>query len=300
MQRFVLCLALAVAVFADPARADIPVFACEPEWGALATEIGGARVSVTNATTALQDAHQVQARPGLIAAIRKAQLVFCSGADLEVGWLPLLMRQAANASVQAGQPGNLTAADFLRKLGPAARLDRSQGDVHAEGNPHFVGDPRNLRTLAKVLADRLKSIDPPNAAYYDQQYRSFDARLAAAIAGWERQAAPLRGMAIVEQHDVWAYFNEWLGIRSIASLEPKPGIPATAAHIAQVMTTIRGQPAQAIVVAAYENAAAARSLSERTGLPVVTLAYTVGGTPGARDLFSLYEAQIQALLAARR
>jgi zinc/manganese transport system substrate-binding protein len=281
------------------ADARINVFACEPEWGALVTAIAGDAATVTVATTALQDAHQVQARPSLIAAMRRAGLLVCSGADLEAGWLPLLLRQAGNAAVREGAPGHLMAANWVQKLDVPAVLDRALGDIHAQGNPHIVTDPRNVAVVARVLADRLAAVDPANAASYQARFAAFDREFAGRIAAWEAQAAPLRGMPIVVRHRLWPYLANWLGLQVVAALEPKPGVPPTSSHLAAVLAQLETTPARAIVVAAYEDPKPARWLAERTGLPVVILPMTVGGTPGATDLFSLYETTIQLLLGAR-
>src|SRR5438874_823977 len=155
-----------LALLALPAQAALRVFACEPEWGALAQELGGNLVDVSVATSALQDPHQIQAKPSLIARTRNADLVVCTGAELEIGWLPVLLQQSGNARVQPGQPGNFAAADYVRKLEVPTMLDRSQGDVHAAGNPHIQTDPRNIAQVAVALAARLAQIDPPNAAQY--------------------------------------------------------------------------------------------------------------------------------------
>lgn len=285
---------------ATAAEANVNIFACEPEWGAVAREIGGDKASVTDATTALQDPHQIQARPSLIASVRSADMVFCDGAELEVGWLPILIRQAGNNNVQEGQTGNLFAASYVRKLEVPKVLDRSMGDIHAEGNPHIVTDPRNIRTVAKVFTDKLKTLDSVNAAYYDKQYQAFDQKFASAISGWEQKAAKLRGMPIVVQHNVWPYLENWLGIRVIASLEPKPGVPPTSSHLADLLSKLQATPAKAIVIAAYEDNKAAQWLSEKTGLPVVTLPYTVGGNDEAKDIFSLYDNTINQLLGVKQ
>jgi zinc/manganese transport system substrate-binding protein len=291
---------LSILAGASTARAGINVFACEPEWGALTTTIGGDAASVTVATTALQDVHRIQARPSLIAAVRKAQLVICSGAELESGWLPLLLRQAGNAGVQPGQPGNLMAASYVQRLDVPTVFDRSQGDIHAEGNPHVVTDPRNMRVVARVLTDRLKALDPAGAARYESRFASFDATFAAQIAAWEQQAAPLRGSPIVIQHNVWTYLTNWLGLTVVAALEPKPGLPPTSSHLAMVLARLETTPARAVVVAAYEDPKAADWLASRTGLPVVRLPYTVGGDAAATDLVSLYATTIALLLEGVR
>jgi zinc/manganese transport system substrate-binding protein len=289
-----LCLAWLVA--ASSAQARVNVFACEPEWGALTTAIAGDQANVTVATTALQDVHQIQARPSLIAGVRKAQLLICSGSGLESGWLPLLIRQAGNDSVQEGQPGNLMAASYVKALDVPKVLDRSQGDLHAEGNPHIITDPRNLRIVARVLTDRLKLLDQPNAARYEASFVTFDQQLATRIEAWQRAAAPLRGAPIVIQHNVWAYLTNWLGLDVVAALEPKPGVPPTSSHLAGVLTKLETMPAKVILVAAYEDPKAAQWLAGKTGLPVITLPYTVGGNKQAEDLFGLYDTTIAQLL----
>lgn len=291
-------MALSLILVAGSAMAEVNIFACEPEWGALAKEIGGDKVSVTDATTALQDVHQIQARPGLIAGVRKAHMVFCTGAEIETGWLPILIRQAGNDSVQDGQNGNLMAANYVQKLEVPAKLDRSEGDIHAEGNPHIVTDPRNVRVVAKVFTDRMKLLDPANASYYEQRFHDFDGKFAAAITKWQQQAASIKGKRIVVQHNVWAYLNEWLGMKVAASLEPKPGVPPTSSHLADVLGSLQSAPANAIVIAAYENPKAAEWLSDKTHLPVIILPYTVGGNDNAKDLFSLYDETISKLLGA--
>ncbi|MEO8223292.1 MAG: zinc ABC transporter substrate-binding protein [Gammaproteobacteria bacterium] len=294
--RFRIVLLVFLSLGAGLAEARVNVFACEPEWGALTSAIAGDDAAVTVATTALQDAHQVQARPSLIAAVRKAQLVICSGAELETGWLPLLLRQSGNPAVQVGGPGNLMAASYVDKLDVPRVLDRSQGDIHAEGNPHIVTDPRNLRPVARVLTDRLKAIDPANAAHYDGQFVAFDQKLTARITEWQVRAARLRGAPIVIQHNVWAYLNNWLGLQVVAALEPKPGVPPTSSHLASVLTANATTPAKAIVVAAYEDPKAAHWLAEKTGLAVVILPMTVGGSDKATDLFALYDDTVTRLL----
>lgn len=291
-------LLLLLSFLAASAEARVNVFACEPEWSSLTTAIAGDLADVTTAITALQDAHQVQARPSLVAAMRRAQLLICSGAELESGWLPLLVRQAGNAKVQQGQSGNLMAATLVQTLEVPAVLDRSLGDIHAQGNPHIVTDPRNLRPVARELTNRLKDIDPGNAGQYEARFAAFDQELDARIVQWQAEAARLRGTRIVIQHNVWVYQNHWLGLEPVAALEPKPGVPPTSRHLADVLAELGAEPAKAIIVAAYEDPKAARWLASKTGLPIVTLPMTVGGNSRATDLFSLYQTTIQQLLEA--
>ncbi|MEO7114339.1 MAG: zinc ABC transporter substrate-binding protein, partial [Caldimonas sp.] len=193
-----------------PAHAALRVFACEPEWGALAQELGGPLVDVSVATNALQDPHQIQAKPSLIARARNADLVACTGAELEIGWLPVLLQQSGNAKVQPGQPGNFAAADYVKKLELPGQLDRSQGDVHAAGNPHIQTDPRNIALVAAALGARLRHVDPSHSAQYEKQQADFSRRWQQAIARWTTQAAPLKGVAVVSQHKGFVYLYDWL------------------------------------------------------------------------------------------
>lgn len=293
-------LALLLSLGTPAAWAELNVFTCEPEWAALAAELGGERVSVYSATTALQDAHQIEARPSLIARVRNAQLVVCTGAELEVAWLPLLLRQSANGTVQPGTPGYLEAAGAVTLLEVPASVDRAQGDLHAAGNPHIHTDPRNIAAVAGALAQRLAALDPAHAADYRRREADFARRWREAIARWEAQAAPLRGVPVVVQHRSWVYLFAWLGLREVGTLEPKPGVPPSTAHLNALMTQLRAQQARMILRAAYQDDRAARFVAEREGIPLVVLPYTVGGTEQARDLFSLFDDTIRRLLEGLR
>ena len=217
---------------------SLNVFATVPEWGALAEELGGDKVKVYVATNALQDPHHVEAKPSLIARARAADLVVATGAELEIGWLPLVTQQAGNPKIQPGKPGYFEAAAFVPMLEKPARLDRADGDVHPGGNPHIQTDPRNIARVAPPLAARLAQIDPDNAAYYQARAKAFNERWSAAIANWERQAAPLKGTSVVVQHKAFTYLFDWLGIKEVAALEPKPGVEPTTAHLSDVLTTL--------------------------------------------------------------
>jgi zinc/manganese transport system substrate-binding protein len=286
------------AVLSTAAQADLRVFACEPEWGALAQELGGGTVQVFTATTGRQDPHHIEARPSLIAQVRRADLVVCTGAELEMAWLPLLLRQAGNSKVQPGTNGYLETADHVTLRERPAKLDRAEGDVHAAGNPHIHTDPRNIARVAAVLAQRLAELDPAQTARYQKAHSDFATRWQAAIARWERAAAPLKGKPVVSQHKSWVYLYEWLGLKEVAVLEPKPGIPATSGHLAQVLKQLQGQPASMVLYAAYQDPQAARWLAERSTIPAVQLPFTVGGNDRAGDLFGLFDDTLDRLLAA--
>ncbi len=293
-------LAAGLAALALPAAAALNVLACEPEWGALTRELGGDKVSVYDATNALQDPHRIQARPSLIARARNADLLACTGSELEIGWLPILLQQSGNPKIQPGQPGYFEAARYVRMLEVPTRLDRADGDVHPGGNPHIQTDPRNIALVADALAKRLAQADPGNAVFYQGRYKSFADRWQAAIRNWEKEAAPLRGTAIVVQHKGFPYLENWLGLREVATLEPKPGVEPTSSHLAQVLEQLQRQPARMVVRAAYNDGRASQWLAERAKIPAVEVPFTVGGSDRAKDLFGLFDDTVQRLLAAAK
>lgn len=297
MKKYVLMLMLCAA--ATPAFAKLRVFACEPEWGALATELGGDALEVDVATSALQDVHQIEARPSLIAKLRRADMLTCTGAELEVGWLPQLLRQANNPKVASGA-GWFMAAEQVSTLDRPTTVDRAAGDVHPQGNPHVQLDPRRVLQIATALSARLAQLDAANAAVYSQRLADFTVRWNAAMARWQAKAAPLKDRAIIVHHVSWAYLNDWLGLRQIGTLEPKPGVPPTSAYLAGLIALAKEQGAYAIVTAAYQDPKPARWLSERTGVPAVVLPFSVGGDEQAKDLFGLFDSTIDKLLGAAR
>lgn len=291
-----LLVACAISLLAWPAAAAVRVFACEPEWAALAQELGGDKVSAFSATTALQDPHHIEARPSLIARLRNADLLVCSGSELEIGWLPLLLTQSGNGRIQPGSPGYLEASQFVRKLEVPRVLDRSLGDVHPGGNPHIHTDPRNIARVAAVLAERLEQLDATNAATYRARAADFDRRWRAAIARWEAQAARLKGVPLVEHHRGFTYLVAWLGMREVGDLEPKPGVPPTTEHLAELVEQMKESPAKMIVYSSYDDPRAAQFLSQRSGVPALMLPFTVGGSDRAKDLFGFFDDLLARLL----
>ena len=288
------------AVFCGQAHAALNILACEPEWGALAKELGGDKVNVYAAITALQDPHRVEARPSLIARARNADLLVCNGADLEIGWRPLLQTQSGNAKIQVGQPGFFEAASAVSLIERPASLDRSQGDVHPEGNPHLHLDARNIAKVATALAQRMARLDPAEAGFYAAREKEFQARWSAAVTKWEAQAAPLKGMPVVVYHKDLSYLMAWLGMREAGSLEPKPGLPPSTAHLSDLLNRLKAAPARAVVRAGFNDPRAADWLAERAKIPMVVLPYTVGGSERAKDLFGLFDDTLARLLAVAK
>jgi zinc/manganese transport system substrate-binding protein len=296
MLRYLMILALALAVL--PARAALNVVASVPEWAALAQEIGGDKVKVFAATHGLQDPHRVEAKPSLIARARRADLVVATGAELEAAWLPLVLRESANARVQPGAAGYFEAAAFVRMLEVPARVDRADGDVHASGNPHIQTDPRNFLKVGAALAERMAALDAANAAAYQAGYARFAEQWRARLAHWGSAAAALRGVPVVVQHKSFAYLFDWLGVREVATLEPKPGIEASAAHLARVAAQATVAKPRMVLRAAYDSPRAAAGFARQTGLPLVVLPFTVGGNEQARDLTALFDDTVARLLQA--
>ena len=301
MKKILMMLTTALtAAVSTASYAAVNVVACEPEWAALATEIGGDKVKASSITTALQDPHRIEARPSLIARTRNADLLVCTGLELEVGWLPILLQQSGNSKVIPGQPGYLEAGMLVPRLDVPTRLDRSEGDVHAAGNPHIQQDPRNIGRVAEVLTQRLSQVDPTNASYYQSRYKDFSQRWTTAIEKWTQQAAPLKGVAIVEHHKNMAYLVNWLGMRQVGTLEPKPGVEPSAAHLNELLGDLQRQPAKMILRAAYQDGRASEWLADHAHIPAVVLPFTVGGDDKAKDLFGLFDTTVQRLVDAAK
>ena len=285
---------------AAPAPAALNVFACEPEWGSLAREIGGDKASVYVASTALQDPHRIEARPSLIARARSADLAICTGAELEIGWMPLVQTQSGNPKIQRGQPGYFEAASVVPMLEKPEKVDRAMGDVHPGGNPHIHLDPRNIARVAASLGERMATLDRPSANFYSERTKAFLERWRAATARWEKEAAPLKGMPLVVYHKNMTYMIAWLGMREVGNLEPKPGLPPSTGHLTDLLARLQREPAKAIVRSAYNDPRPGEWLAERAKVPSLAIAFTVGGTPQAKDLFSLYDDTLERLLAAAK
>jgi len=287
-----------VLLFASTcSHAALNIFTCEPEWAALAKELAADKADIYSATTGLQDPHYIEARPSLIARARDADLVVCTGTQLEVAWLPLVLLASGNGKVQPGNNGYFEAALYVTMLGIPARLDRADGDIHGLGNPHIQTDARNFLPIADALSKRLIQLDPANTVFYRNRLQSFTQAWQAALLRWEKQAAPLKDAPIIVHHNDLPYLNNWLKLKQITTLEPKPGMEPSAAHLAQVLAQLQQTPARMVLRAAYQNPRSSEWIAERAKITAVMLPYTVGGTSSATDLFTLFDDTIQRLLA---
>jgi zinc/manganese transport system substrate-binding protein len=290
-------LALLILAAALPANAAVKVLATTSDWGALTQEIGGDQVNIYVATSAMQDVHRVDAKPSLVARARSADLVVASGAELEIGWLPVLLQESGNSRIQPGSPGYFEATSVLQLVDKPEHFDRALGDIHPQGNPHVQLDPHNIARVAKALSERLAQVDGAHADYYQQREKDFETRWTAAMQRWESKAASLKGAPIVVMHSDQSYLCRWLGLQQLAAIEPKPGMPPTAGYLGQLVTKLKASPPKAILVNAYNDPKAAQWLSQRVNAPVIVLPFSVGGSAEAKDLFGLFDDTLDKLLA---
>jgi zinc/manganese transport system substrate-binding protein len=290
--------ALLLLSLAPPSEAAVRVLATTADWGALTAEIGGERVDVYTATTALQDVHRVEAKPSLVARARTADLLVANGAELEAGWLPVLLQESGNRRIQRGAPGYFEAISAVTLMEVPTKLDRAMGDIHPLGNPHIQLDPRNVAAVAKALAAKLSEIDPAGADYYARRGADFGQRWTEAMGRWQAKAAPLKGVPVVIMHRDQVYLCRWLELKELAAIEPKPGVPPSAGYLGELVMRLSAAPPKLILLNAYNDPKAAKWLSERVHAPPVVLPFSVGGSPGAKDLFGLFDDTIDKLLGA--
>lgn len=291
-------LLLAAALWLAPLAAHaLEVFTCEPEWAALVKELAP-QARITSATHARQDPHHIEARPALISALRRADLAVCTGASLEAGWLPMLQQRAGNPAVQDGREGMFYASQAVELIEAHEHVDRSMGDVHAEGNPHFHLDPRRLKQVAAALAQRLGRIDPPNAAAYRSRLAAWATDWDRRTAAWEAKAKPLAGRKVVVQHTAFSYVWQWLGLQQVADLEPKPGLPPTPGHLRHVLQQVRNDRPMAVVQSLYQDPQGGQWLVGQIGVPLLVLPSTVTADAPAQTLAGLYDTLLDELLRA--
>ena len=282
------------------ARANLNIFACEPEWAALA-KILAPEAKIFSATKARQDPHQVQARPGLISQLHKADLAVCSGAELEAGWLPALQQKAANRKVLAGQPGMFFAAHQVETIEKVEHASPLMGDVHPEGNPHLHLDPNRLLEIARLLTLRMGDINPKKKEHYQMNFDRFALHWKKKIQEWENKAKSLKGMQVIACHTSFSYLFHWLGINMIGDLEPKPGLPPTSKHLAELLDKVRDHKIMAIIYAPYQDERSAKWLSDKSHIPIVKLPFTVDDRSAATsDLEGLFNTLIDDILSIHK
>jgi len=290
------CLFLAGAA---GTAARVNVVATTADFGAIAGAVGGQFVSVTVLAKPAEDPHFVDAKPSYILKLNRADLLIEGGAELELGWLPPLLDGARNPKLAAGQPGHMAVAEGLALLEVPADLDRSKGDLHAQGNPHFMTDPENARHAARRIAAGLAAVDPAHQAAYAANLAAWLKQLDAHAAVWRQRLAPFAGARVVAYHDAWPYFARRFGLKMDVFLEPKPGIPPSPAHLAEVIATIKREHLKAIIIEPYQNRRTAETVAAATGARLVDFAQYPGGLKGTDgDYLALFDRLVNNLAAA--
>lgn len=272
---YAVCLSILLPLTAHANTSTLNVLACEPEWAALAVTLGGDSVNVHSATTYQQDPHHIQARPSLIAKARRADVLICSGAELEVGWLPVLLKKSGNPKIQLGKPGHFMATDYVRLLGKRERVDRSEGDVHASGNPHVHLEPERMKIISAHFAQRLAQLLPTHRENIEANHAKLVQAIDSALQPLQASIEQLKGTTWIVHHDNWSYLFEWLHLDKLAELEPKPGVPPSTGHLSQLLKQLEGNDAAGIIYASYQDERPARWLRKRTDIPAVSLPLTI-------------------------
>ena len=305
----VLALFIAAAVVmllaGGSAEAKVRVVTSTPDFAAIAKEIGGDKVDVESLAKGYQDPHFVDAKPIHITKLNRADILVYNGLDLEIGWLPILVTGARNSNIATlNSPGNVDASRFLTTVLdlPTGPVDRSMGDVHPRGNPHYMLDPRNGLLVAKGITEKLSEIDPDNTGYYEENYRNFEKLLELKITEWAKELAPYKGTKVVSYHKNLNYFTRWAGFEDAGYIEPKPGIPPTPSHVAALIKKMEAEDVKLVLASNYYPQKTPRIISEKTGAAFLSLPTSVGGEDGINTYFDLFDAivgQINSALESR-
>ena len=273
-------LGLFVAFVTASAHAKLNVVATTPDIAAIAKEIGGDKIELTTMARPTEDPHFVDAKPSFIVKLNKADVLIHGGAELEVGWLPKLIEQARNAKIISAAKGEVRCCEGVKMLEVPEKLDRSAGDIHAAGNPHFLVDPKNAKIVAHHIAEAFASLDAANRSFYEANSARFIAALDAKLVEWQARLAPFRGQHVVAYHNSWLYFADRFELKIEIFLEPKPGIPPSPAHLATVMAKMKEQNARVVIVDPYLNRKTAETVARGTGAKVVDVTQFPGGVKG--------------------
>jgi ABC-type Zn uptake system ZnuABC Zn-binding protein ZnuA len=288
---------IAIAASGASVFAQIRVVATTPDLASVAREIGGDKVSVVALAKPTEDPHYVDAKPSHIVTLNRADALIEGGAELELGWLPPLLENSRNSRISAGAPGRIVASEGIKLLEVPTSFDRSKGDVHSLGNPHFMIDPVNVRIIARNIANHLAQIDPNNAATYNGNLGRFNAKLDAKFAEWQKELAPYRGARIVTYHKDFIYLAERFGLTIVDELEPKPGIAPSPAHLAQVIIKMKATNAKVILVQPFQNRRTAETVARQTGAEVLDVPQQPGAAPNTTSYFDLMDNLVHTLAA---
>jgi zinc/manganese transport system substrate-binding protein len=281
-------------------EAKLNVVTTLPDYGSLARDIGGDKVEVTTMGKATEDSHFVDARPSFVVQLRTADVLIEGGAELEIGWLPPLLQNARNAKIEVGKPGRVVASQGIRLMNVPVNVTRAAGDVHALGNPHFMTDPIIAKAVALHIAQSFSALDPANTAFYDANYKKFEATINAKLQEWGAALLPYKGQSVAAYHDSWVYFAHRFGLNIDVFLEPKPGIPPSPSHLAEVIEQIKTKKIKAILVEPFHNRKIAEKVASATGAKVVDFAQYPGALPNTDSYVKLIDVLVNRLAAAMK
>jgi zinc/manganese transport system substrate-binding protein len=277
------------------AGAQLRVVATTPDLASVAREIAGDRANVVALAKATEDPHFVDAKPSFVVTLNRADALVEGGAELELGWLPPLLENSRNSKIAAGAPGHIVASEGIRLLEIPTSFDRSKGDIHSLGNPHFMIDPVAAKTVARNIANHLGQIDPKNAATYNANLAKFNGRIDAKLAAWQQQLAPYRGAKIVTYHRDFIYLAQRFGLTIVDELEPKPGIAPSPAHLAQVIGKMRANNVKVILVQPFQNRKTAETVARQTGAAVLDTPQQPGAASNTNTYFAMMDNLVGAL-----
>ncbi|HET7290657.1 MAG TPA: metal ABC transporter substrate-binding protein [Thermodesulfobacteriota bacterium] len=304
IRRFTILIAFAVvSVFflTRDAAAKVQIVASLPDFGAIAEEIGGDKVNVVSLAKGYQDPHFVDAKPTYVTKLNRADLLIYNGLDLEIGWLPPLITGSRNSKIASTDAqGRLDASAAIPQIleVPTAKIDRSMGDIHPMGNPHYLLDPRNGVPVAAAITERLKEIDPENSSYYEENYNNFVSRLNSKIKEWDRELAPYKGTEIVSYHKNLEYFSEWAGFKEVGFIEPKPGIPPSPSHVAELINQMKATDVKLVIASNYYPQKTGALIAEKTGTVFLSIPTSVGGEDGIKTYTNLFDTIVGDITSA--
>ena len=289
---FTITIFTSMFAFLAAASAKVNVVTSTPDLAAITKEIGKDKVDVTSLAKGYQDPHFVDAKPSYVLKLNRADLLVKQGLDLEIGWLPVLITGSRNSKISSKDAsGYLDASTLLTNVleVPEVPIDRSMGDIHPLGNPHYLLDPRNGVAVGKGIAERLSEIDPGNSSFYIANYEDFKKLMINKIAGWEQKLSGVKGFDIITYHKLWSYFDNWAGLKEVDTIELKPGIPPSPSHVAKLLTNAGSLDICMVIAANYYPDKTARVVAEKLGVPFVSLPASVGGTEDIKSYSDLFD-----------
>lgn len=293
-----LTLIVATLCGASTLHAKLNVVATLPDYGAVAAEIGGDKVEVTVMAKPTEDPHFVDARPSFVVKLKNADVLIEGGAELEIGWLPPLLQGARNAKIGTGAPGRVVVSAGLHLMNVPANVTRAAGDVHALGNPHFMIDPIIAKVVAQNIANAYARVDAANAETYQANYKKFETTINAKLQEWGKVMLPFKGQSVVAYHDSWVYFAHRFGLNIEIFLEPKPGIPPSPSHLAEVIGKMKSEKVKAIIVEPHHNRKIAEKVASSTGAKIVDAAQFPGALPNTETYVALMDVVVSRMAAA--